>query len=293
MPLAANADKVEQYKAGKEALFGSFVSQTMKAMQGKVTRRWSTKCCGRIWAKVFQSGPGVILYHAMGAGTLKLAGAATLLISVGCSSDPSNANAIPIEDVSVHAGEFFPRALYDRRAECSALEGLQLARPMMVLDDFQQEWFSGHLAAAGEKALVALAAESPADTLLMRFIWLPTFDNPVIVRLGSTVDGGRRLVAMRLSGAGGYDPGEVSKRIDRRLSDEEWRRISSLIARTELLKQEPVECEMGLDGSEWIVEAIDDDGYHFLKRWSPERGPVREFGSLLLELTGWRIGEIY
>jgi len=33
--LAANADKVEQYKGGKQALFGFFVGQTMKAMQGK------------------------------------------------------------------------------------------------------------------------------------------------------------------------------------------------------------------------------------------------------------------
>jgi aspartyl-tRNA(Asn)/glutamyl-tRNA(Gln) amidotransferase subunit B len=33
--LAANAEKVEQYKGGKEALFGFFVGQTMKAMQGK------------------------------------------------------------------------------------------------------------------------------------------------------------------------------------------------------------------------------------------------------------------
>lgn len=33
--LAANGDKVEQYKGGKEALFGFFVGQTMKAMQGK------------------------------------------------------------------------------------------------------------------------------------------------------------------------------------------------------------------------------------------------------------------
>ena len=33
--LAANADKVQQYKDGKEALFGFFVGQTMKAMQGK------------------------------------------------------------------------------------------------------------------------------------------------------------------------------------------------------------------------------------------------------------------
>ncbi|MFN3515678.1 MAG: Asp-tRNA(Asn)/Glu-tRNA(Gln) amidotransferase subunit GatB [Novosphingobium sp.] len=33
--LAANADKVAEYKAGKENLFGFFVGQTMKAMQGK------------------------------------------------------------------------------------------------------------------------------------------------------------------------------------------------------------------------------------------------------------------
>jgi aspartyl-tRNA(Asn)/glutamyl-tRNA(Gln) amidotransferase subunit B len=33
--LIDNADKVEQYKGGKEALFGFFVGQTMKAMQGK------------------------------------------------------------------------------------------------------------------------------------------------------------------------------------------------------------------------------------------------------------------
>jgi len=33
--LADNTDKVEQYRGGKEALFGFFVGQTMKAMQGK------------------------------------------------------------------------------------------------------------------------------------------------------------------------------------------------------------------------------------------------------------------
>jgi aspartyl-tRNA(Asn)/glutamyl-tRNA(Gln) amidotransferase subunit B len=33
--LSANSDKVEQYKGGKEALFGFFVGQTMKAMAGK------------------------------------------------------------------------------------------------------------------------------------------------------------------------------------------------------------------------------------------------------------------
>jgi len=33
--LAANADKVAEYKGGKQALFGFFVGQVMKAMAGK------------------------------------------------------------------------------------------------------------------------------------------------------------------------------------------------------------------------------------------------------------------
>ncbi len=33
--LAANADKLAEFRAGKEKLFGFFVGQVMKAMQGK------------------------------------------------------------------------------------------------------------------------------------------------------------------------------------------------------------------------------------------------------------------
>jgi len=37
--IAANADKVAEYRGGKEALFGFFVGQVMKAMQGKANPR--------------------------------------------------------------------------------------------------------------------------------------------------------------------------------------------------------------------------------------------------------------
>ena len=33
--LAANPDKVAEYRSGKDKLFGFFVGQTMRAMQGK------------------------------------------------------------------------------------------------------------------------------------------------------------------------------------------------------------------------------------------------------------------
>jgi aspartyl-tRNA(Asn)/glutamyl-tRNA(Gln) amidotransferase subunit B len=42
--LAKNPNQLEQYRGGKEALFGFFVGQTMKAMAARPIRRWSTSC---------------------------------------------------------------------------------------------------------------------------------------------------------------------------------------------------------------------------------------------------------
>ena len=38
--LAANPDKLAEYRAGKEKLFGFFVGQVMKAMAGRAIPRW-------------------------------------------------------------------------------------------------------------------------------------------------------------------------------------------------------------------------------------------------------------
>lgn len=47
------------------------------------------------------------------------------------------------------------------------------------------------------------------------------------------------------------------------------------------------------DGSQWIVEGIDRNGYHYVNRSSPEDGPVRAFGDFALLLTGWTFEERY
>ncbi len=45
--LAANADKVAEYKAGKDKLFGFFVGQVMKAMAGKGNPALVNEALGR------------------------------------------------------------------------------------------------------------------------------------------------------------------------------------------------------------------------------------------------------
>lgn len=215
---------------------------------------------------------------------------AALFFLAADASVSARTNSIPLEQARPEPGEFFPRALYEQRAPCG--QGI-VDHPVTVMDDFQQKWFSAHLAAAQEQPLPSYRV-ADGETVV-RFLWLPSFDHSVVVRvIGSPANGGR-IEAKRLSGAGGYEPGQVADHVDRRLTADEWQRVKSSIDKTQLF-QEPAEtCDLGLDGSEWVIEAVDQDGYHFLKRWTPRKGPVREVGLLLLKLTGWhwKADEIY
>jgi hypothetical protein len=117
----------------------------------------------------------------------------------------------------------------------------------------------------------------------------------VVIRVEVERGRGARLIAKELSGHGGYGPGEISRHLERKLSPDEARRLDSALARTRLLTWPARDCSglLGIDGSQWIVEALDRTGYRLVDRWSPERGPMRDVGELMLGLTGWQYGEVY
>lgn len=149
-------------------------------------------------------------------------------------------------------------------------------------DEFVNSWYSKHLAAMGEPVI------HPEHGLVVyRFTWLRTFHHPIAVRVsfdGRTAS----LHAVELSGAGGYDPGQISRVVDRQLSAAEFSRLSKLINQKGFWQLSSRRGEGGLDGSEWIIEGATDNRYHVISRWSPESGPVRVLGGYFLSLSGWR-----
>ena len=71
------------------------------------------------------------------------------------------------------------------------------------LSVFNSEWYSKHLKKMGERPLAAYAS---GNISVYRFTILPTWGNPVSVRL--TINGTKaQIEARRLDGQGGYDPG--------------------------------------------------------------------------------------
>jgi hypothetical protein len=122
----------------------------------------------------------------------------------------------------------------------------------------------------------------------LRFTWLRTFHRPFAVRIVRDAVGAR-LVAVELTGAGGYDPGSVAKRTEKRISDGDWRLLSAALSKTSFwsMPTQSSEPAVGLDGSQWIVEGRRGSGeYHIVDRWTPREGAYRDAGLAFLALAG-------
>jgi hypothetical protein len=186
---------------------------------------------------------------------------------------------------------YFPQTFYEPSLQCDdRFGGLQ-----PVLSIVEKSWYPEQLDAAGEPSLYLVSqANRPRGQESLRFTWLPTFHHPVVVRIETLDDGEQKLIATRLSGAGGYDPGEVKDRIERMLTPAESRRLEKMLNQTRIFGLPPTLCaDGGADGAQWIFEAADVGGYHFVNRWSPRKGEARKMGLFLLSLTGWTFETVY
>ncbi len=156
-------------------------------------------------------------------------------------------------------------------------------------DSLLNEWYSSQLSAMGEPSLQC-ASRYP----IYRFLWLRTFHHPIAVRVEKRQDG-MHLFAVELDGAGGYEPGLESRRIQRVLSAREAGVFSEAIAAAEVFSAPDKQQFLGTDGSRWTVEARDGARYQIHDMWTPERGRIQQLGMVFIALTGWSIpkDEIY
>ena len=224
---------------------------------------------------------------------------ACLLFAAACSeaadpADPADPYsgavipAVPFADTRVEDGAFFPSFLGMTDKACSYPA---IANPP-ILDEFTSDWYSSHLKAAGEQPLTLLAADAPQQ-INVRFVWLRSFHKPIIVRIQEEPDGRARIEAKRLSGAGGYGPGEVEEHLLRDLTPDEFGAFASMLKDGALSTEAASNCDEGNDGAQWVLEVIDGGKYSFFERWTPEKGAVHDVGLAMLRLTDFDLEPIY
>lgn len=159
--------------------------------------------------------------------------------------------------------QFFPKSALDLRG-----------------DDSKANWYSTQLRALKEPSLWALAKNGKAESY--RFLWLRTFHHPIAIRLNLNADGTWILVTKISSGAGGYSPGTLIRSTSRKLTAEEAQEFLSTVEKVGFWNApNPVNDQIGLDGSQWIIEGVKTGHYHVVDRWTPKSGIARELGIVL------------
>jgi hypothetical protein len=134
------------------------------------------------------------------------------------------------------------------------------------------------------------------DKEIYRFTWLRTFHHPVSVRIEKQNDT-IRLFAKVCKGAGGYEPGSIIFDTTISIATNEWAFLKNKIVDTHFwqLKTENRE-DGGNDGSEWIIEAVEENKYHMVTRWTPSRerqGNFRDIGEYLVKLSKIKVETDY
>ena len=185
---------------------------------------------------------------------------------------------------------YFPRAFERISHRCRFAGRL---RPEAIMLPYERQWYGGVLAAAEEQPLYSAATAGTAMTV--RFLWLRSFDAPVVVRVTQATGGRTWLVTTKLTGQGGLPPGRIIRQTRRLLSASETGVFHAMLGQTGIIAVPPKRCIDGLmlDGTQWIIETAGPTGYSYAMRESPQDGAVHRVGRHMLKLTGWRFGAIY
>ena len=152
-------------------------------------------------------------------------------------------------------------------------------------DESYANWFSSHLRAMNEEPLHVW---DDGATESYRFLWLRSFHHPVAVNIWSC--GSERFIAVKeMSGAGGYEPGNLILHQQRTLTTDEWNHFIRLFDNTCFWQLPTPNAILGNDGAQWIFEAVKRGRYHVVDRWSPRGGSYRELCLYMLELSGLKV----
>lgn len=158
---------------------------------------------------------------------------------------------------------------------------------------FKEQWYSDQLRALKEPSLWEQSKTQKSQTY--RFLWLRSFHNPISVRLDVREDGSGLLTTKVTSGQGGYKPGKLVTNKTGVLTREQTAWAVEQIKETGFWGLQSHEntkegvgpngektVEVRADGAQWIFEGVNNGKYQVADRWSPQNGPVRDLGIIML-----------
>ena len=152
-------------------------------------------------------------------------------------------------------------------------------------DDFVLNWYSEHLFAMKEPLLF----NKKINKEIYRFTWLRTFDKPIAIRIEKD-SSEYKIYWKMLSGKGGYDPGKLILEKSKIITEKEWLNFIDLVKKSNFWQMKLYRSSIdGVDGSEWILESVNQNDYRAISIWSPKNGNFYNACNYLISLTDLNI----
>jgi hypothetical protein len=151
------------------------------------------------------------------------------------------------------------------------------------------KWYLRPLQAADEPSLLSLSRRDH-QAVVFRFLWLPSFDHSVCVRVFKE-NGRARLRATVLDGQGGSGQVAIDKTIE--LGEDQWKDLERHLETAAFWKmptQDP--SDPGTDGDRCIVEGVKSGLYPVVDRHEPDPAYTALCRSML-DLTGLQTQEAW
>jgi len=182
--------------------------------------------------------------------------------------------------------EMFPEVSTDWIKENDSSYTIKTKTIEGTYDEFVVNWYSKHLHAMKEPLLF----NRKIDKEIYRFTWLRTFDKPMTFRFEKRNDSFIFYWKV-LNGAGGYEPGEIEIERLKILTKKEWNEFTQLVGKADFWNMDLGRSSIGTDGSEWIMEGVNQTDYRVVSVWSPSNGNFYKACDYLISLTNLKIPE--
>ena len=155
------------------------------------------------------------------------------------------------------------------------------------LDTFKNRFYSQYLLQFKEPKVYI--PQDKDETY--RFLWLRSFDNPVVVRF-QKYNNTYTLYTKEMLDNEGYAPQQIKVNTEEKMSPYEWNSFKEKINNLDFWNVVPNDPGPGVaDGALWILEGSTKNKYHFAERHSPADDKFRACCKYLLSLTKLNIPE--
>lgn len=147
--------------------------------------------------------------------------------------------------------------------------------------DFKKTWNTKVLGSFKERLLEKYSNKIEEN---YRFIWIPSFDNPIAIRIWRSGEN-QFLVVKKMNGEG-FEMGKLTYERTRSLTKEEWLKFTNLIEESSFWNLPTVDVyeEPMPDGAYYVFEGKKNNQFHEVYRIMPKK-EIREIGTYLLSLS--------